>query len=114
MNEHDRMPTAAELREAAGVLGVPLTDNQAIRPDDSARREVTRLLALLDSWLTAYGSFNARFVDERSAEEAFDIALRAEYAANGGVPTSLMSGALWRIGAAIMAVSSLGPVRRRR
>lgn len=103
------LPTAAELRQAAELLGVP---PGAMPPGErGGAREVTELLAVLDAWVTAFLSFNVGFVDVDMDHQAqLDVLARAETGANsGGVPTSLMSSAIWRLRVAMCIVVALSP-----
>jgi hypothetical protein len=102
-----RLPTGDELRTAATVLGLP-ADQLDVDAEPGSNREVTNLLAVIDAWLAAYLSFSGQWVDELDHETQFKVVASAEVKANsGGVPTSLMSAAIWRIRTAVITTLAL-------
>jgi hypothetical protein len=82
-------------------------------PGAGSPREITHLLAVLDAWLSAYQSFHAQYVDEGldgPAQVQVQVLARAEVDAHSaGVPTSLMSSAIWRQRTAMAIVGALSP-----
>ncbi len=107
-----RVPTAQEIRQAADLLHIPLDADRMRLAQMTPGRQVTCLLAVVSTWLTAIQVAHDQLEDPLTADEQATLVSSATAAVAGNNASATGEVALWQVQwAGFVARAMAGPHR---